>query len=766
MWGFANLNYLAAYLNIQNSIFHLRLSLGGSLLSPSLSYIREKGGQNWGEAVFKYMSIRSKLLLLMLIVGLLSAAVVGVLSYNNAKTSLTNTIYDQLTALRETKKRQTENYFKDQLIAFEVFSNQQQVSGALEAFGNSFADVDAAPLSSVEMLKEFYQSDYLPKLTENSDGQPVLTTFFPESDASLARQVQFISENPAETGSKENLIRPKLIGTQTSDTSDYANAHEQYHPLFVRMLHRLGYYDIFLIDHKTGDIVYSVYKETDFATNLDIGPYRYTGLAKVFNAARKNPQLGNVILFDFTHYEPSYNKPAAFMATPVFDGTELKGIVAAQLNIDDINAFMTSSGNWEQEGMGSSGEVYLVGEDASLRTSSRFLIEDKEAYLQALRDAAVPSKSVRLIENTGVAILNQPVHSVASEKALRGTAGTEVVKDYRNVDVLSAYSPIEIGGMRWAILAEKDVAEAMAPLYNMRNKLLIMMGAIAIFVTLFSLLAASIFAKPIAHLESSVERFKSGDTDFRLDVSGTDEFASLSQAFNSMIDEIRGHNEVIESKSRENERLLRTVLPDVIADRVRGGDVTIAETFESVTVVYATIGRFTEIMADVSATEMMNLINELIDAFDEAAERHGVERINTVGDVYLAACGLPIPRLDHAKRAVGLAVEMVSIVNRFNRTHGFRLTIGIGLSSGEVDAGIVGKRRFVYEILGESVTIARQLATETKINTVSIAKTTYEDLQDQTQFKADKPIKTEALGTIERWITTTPKLVDKSESRA
>ena len=703
----------------------------------------------------------------MLIVGLLSASAVGLLSYNNAKTSLTDTIYDQLTALRETKKRQTENYFKDQLIAFEVFSNQEQVSGALGAFSAAFGEEqDTAPQNSVEGLKAFYKTDYLKKLAENSDGEPILETYFPKTTSALALQIQFISENPAETGSKENLVRPTRVGNETLDNSRYANAHEKYHPLFVRMLNKLNYYDIFLIDHNTGDIVYSVYKEADYATNLDSGPYRYTGLAEAFNKARKNPQLGNIILVDFAHYEPSYNKPAAFMATPVFDGTELKGIVAAQLNIDEINAFMTSSGNWEQEGMGESGEVYLVGEDASLRTSSRFLIEDKEGYLQALRDAAVPSKAVMLIENTGISILNQPVNSVASEKALRGTNGTEIVEDYRNVDVLSAYAPIEIGGMRWAILAEKDVAEAMAPLHDMRNHLLVTLGAIAIVVTLFSLLAAGVFAKPVADLESSINRFTGGDTDFRLEVKGTDEFASLSRSFNGMIDEIRGHNEVIETKNMENERLLRTVLPDVIADRVRGGDVAIAETFESVTVVYATIGRFTEIMADVSASEMIGLINELIDAFDEAAERHGVERINTVGDVYLAACGLPVPRLDHAKRAVALAVELVSIVTRFNRTHGFRLTLGVGLSSGEVDAGIVGKRRFVYEILGEGVTIARQLATETPINTVSIAKSTYTDLQDQTLFKSAKPVKSDALGTIERWVTSTPKLVDKSADRA
>ena len=232
--------------------------------------------------MLKYMSIRSKLLMLMLIVGLLSASAVGVLSYNNAKTSLTNTIYDQLTALRETKKRQTENYFKDQLVAFEVFSNQQQLSGALEALGNSFDDGQPVPGElSVEGLRQFYQTDYLAKLAQNSDGEPVVSTYFPKTNAALTRQIQFISENPAQTGSKENLVRPKVIGTQTIDTGDYATAHEIYHPLFVRMLHKLGYYDIFLIDHKSGDIVYSVYKEADYATNLDTGPYQYTGLSLI-----------------------------------------------------------------------------------------------------------------------------------------------------------------------------------------------------------------------------------------------------------------------------------------------------------------------------------------------------------------------------------------------------------------------------------------------------------------------------------------------------
>ena len=716
--------------------------------------------------MFKYMSIRSKLLILMLFVGLMSAAVVGCLSYNNARVSLTQTIYDQLTATRETKKRQTENYFKDQLTAFEVLSNQGQVAEALEQFNIAFhADVPALSPESNTKLRTFYTTDFLAKLAKNSTGEPVLETYYPSNPAALYRQAQFISENPAQTGNKEALVSPNKVGTNERDDSPYARAHAEFHPLFVRMLNKLEYYDIFLIDHKTGDIVYSVYKEADYATSLTTGPYKFTGLTRAFESVRRNPELGKVVIVDFDHYSPSYNKPAAFMATPVFDGTKLRGIIAAQLNIDAINNFMTSEGNWIEEGMGTSGEVYLVGSDKNLRTSSRFLIEDKPGYIQALRNAAVPSDKIMLIENTDVAILNQPVNTKASENALRGQISTEIVKDYRGVDVLSSYAPIEIGGMRWAILAEKDVAEAMAPLHNLRNQLLLILGAIAISVTLFSLLAAEVFSRPISKLENYVDRFSAGDTDVELDTSGTDEFSSLSRAFNKMIKEIKGHNEIIESKNLENERLLRTVLPDVIADRVRGGEVAIGETFENVTVVYATIGRFTEIMADVSAGEMISLLNELIDAFDEASERHGVERISTIGDVYIAACGLPILRLDHTRRALELAQEMITIVSRFNRTHGLHLTISIGVATGEVDAGIIGKRKFVYEILGESVTLSRLLATESPIDSISVTETTFANVKNQDIFKPGSDLKSEGYGIVKRWVTTSPKLIDGKASQ-
>lgn len=680
------------------------------------------------------MSIRSKVLLLLVLVGLLSASVIGYISYKSAKIALTQTVYDQLTALRESKKRQTINYFNNQMATFDVFSNQQQVADSLRLFKRSFDQVYLKDTSSQEGLYSFYMDDFLPKLSKNISGEPLLDSFFPQNKTVLARQIQFISQNPAATGFKNELITPKNIGNDSNDISLYGQTHTKYHPLFSRMLEKLQYYDIFLIEPENGQIVYSVFKETDYATSLETGPYRFSGLAKAYRAVRESPRRGTVILEDFSHYAPSYNKPAAFMATPVFDGKQFIGVIAAQINIASLNAFMTSEKLWEKEGLGKTGEVYLVGSDSKLRTTSRFLLEDKEQYLNALRNAAIPKKTIELIENTGIAILNHPIKTSAAAQALNGNIGTQIINDYRGVEVLSAFSPIEIAGKRWAILAQKDVSEALAPLYDLQKQIILTLAGIAIVATIFSLWAAGIFSKPIQRLEEGVLRLSRGETDFRLPETGNDEFTSLSKSFNKMIEQINGHNTEIENKNKENTRLLRTLLPNVIADRVRGGEAGIAETYKNVTVLYATIGQFSDIMKDVSAEEMVALINELIDAFDDATLRHGVERINTIGDVYLAACGLPEQRLDHGRRALALAEDMIAITDKFNKSHGFNLTLSVGLCSGEVDAGIVGTRRVVYEILGESVTIARQLSVLTKPNTVAISGSSLAEIQAPDKF--------------------------------
>ena len=354
-----------------------------------------------------------------------------------------------------------------------------------------------------------------------------------------------------------------------------------------------------------------------------------------------------------------------------------------------------------------------------------------------------------LIRNTGISVLNQTVNTKAAEAISTGQTGTEIIKDYLNTKVLSAYAPIEVVGMHWGIIAEMSEKEVMAPLYNMRNMLLVSVGFISIILTLFSLGVSRIFSQPLYHIENTIKRFTEDDTGAVVRLKGTDEFAKLGGSLNSMMEKIRQHKDEITSKNEENKRLLRTVLPPAIADRIQRGDVAIAETFHSVTVVYATIGQFGSVMDKSTAEEMINLLNEVIDGFDEAAERHGVERINTIGDVYVAASGVPMPWLDHARRAYALATDMLKVIERFNRNHGLALTVSVGLASGDV--GIVGRRRFVYEVLGQNVVIARQLSLETKANQICLADTTYQELKTPDDFSLATPVHHTEMGDIKCW---------------
>jgi class 3 adenylate cyclase len=196
-------------------------------------------------------------------------------------------------------------------------------------------------------------------------------------------------------------------------------------------------------------------------------------------------------------------------------------------------------------------------------------------------------------------------------------------------------------------------------------------------------------------------------------VDGNDEFASLGTAFNEMIAEVKERNETIAEKTAEYESLLRNVLPEAVADRMNDGDQMVADTFRNVSIGYINIDGLAQLMDGLDATTTIKLLNELVDSFDDAAERNGVEKVRTVGDAYLAACGLSTPRLDHRQRMAAFANETLAIVERFNAAKNCSLSLQIGLAAGEVDAGIVGRRRFVYEILGECVTDARRLANST-----------------------------------------------------
>lgn len=660
------------------------------------------------------LSIRSKLMVLLVLSGTVGAITIGVIGYVQGERSLTDATWDQLVSIRETKKACFERWIDQQLREFRILAGDSELVDAAAEFSAGYAQL-TDPLTSDEedRLLGFYRDSFVPQLPESVTDRSV-DTYLPDSIASARLQLGYIIDNPNPAGSKE-LLETRSDSIVAGEATDaYDAAHRRYHATFVRLMNETQLYDLFLIDADTGTVLYTAEKEADLGTNLIDGPYQSSGLAIAFERARTG-DLGDdgVALVDFEHYTASFGVPAAFMAAPITVDGRVVAVVAGQVSIDALNNAMTSGGRWVEEGLGVSGESYLVGPDMTARTDSRFLLEDRAGYLATLRSVGVDESIIGAIDTSGHSLLNQPLETRAVKAALDGETGMATIADYRGVDVMSAFAPVEVAGERWAILVEKDVAEALDPMYRMRRNILMATGAAAVLLTLFALWSARAFLRPITRLQSGVERLKAGEVDFAIDAEGHDEFASLGTAFNEMISEVRERNRTIAEKTAEYEGLLRNVLPEAVADRVRRGDQMVADTFPNVSIGYVSIDGLGALMRGLDAADTIRLVNELIDSLDDAADRHGVEKVRTIGDAYLAACGLSTPRLDHRQRMASFAQEALAIVERFNAAKGCALRLQIGLASGEVDAGIVGRRRFVYEILGECVAEARILSSAT-----------------------------------------------------
>jgi len=496
-----------------------------------------------------------------------------------------------------------------------------------------------------------------------------------------------------------------------------------------------------LIDLEKGDIVYTAYKEVDFATNLYTGPYRESNLGVLARQLRENRDFSEAQIIDFKPYRPSYGAPASFIGRTITDGSETIGALVIQLPIDEVNKIMTGNERWEEDGLGDSGETYLVGEDYLLRSVSRFYIEDTLGYTEALLGIGMEQEKIDLMYRLGTPILIQRVKTEGVELALAGKTDTKIIKDYRGVPVLSSFSPLRVPGLKWSVLSEIDVAEVDIPINKLRKKVLIALCIITLLVTFLAMFLASRFVIPIEKLTRGVRRLKEGDFSSRINVEGNDEFSELSHRFNDMVSDLDTQQKLIEQHSRENEELMLNFIPETVAARLKMGEKNIADTYTNVSLIVIDIVGFSELITKIGAKEAVALLNNITDAFDEAGRKNHVEKIRTVGDTYFAACGLFAPRLDHAKRAIDFAKEAKLIIGQFNINHQLSLSLEFGIHTGEVTAGIIGSSKFSYDLFG--ITVNETFAVKNlKINnSILITDAIYHRVKDFYDFEELESVK-------------------------
>lgn len=198
--------------------------------------------------------------------------------------------------------------------------------------------------------------------------------------------------------------------------------------------------------------------------------------------------------------------------------------------------------------------------------------------------------------------------------------------------------------------------------------------------------------------------------------------------------ELSAKNILIEQSKSLAEKLLLNVLPQLIAERMQSGEQRIAERFQNVTVLFADIVDFTTLAATIPAEELVTLLDAVFSDFDALAERYGLEKIKTIGDAYMAVCGIPLPQSDHAERVVRFAADIRRIVQQYRidtpSGETIPLNIRIGIHSGEVVAGVIGKKKFSYDLWGDTVNIASRLQTHAQAGEIQCSRATYNNIED------------------------------------
>jgi adenylate cyclase len=212
-------------------------------------------------------------------------------------------------------------------------------------------------------------------------------------------------------------------------------------------------------------------------------------------------------------------------------------------------------------------------------------------------------------------------------------------------------------------------------------------------------------------------------------VAGAKDF--VSKPFNLAEVLLRVHNMIeVRLLHRESERLLLNMLPKAIVERMKQGETNIADLCPDTTVLVADLVGFTTLSARIDPQLVVQLLNEIFSAFDLLTEKHGLEKIKTFGDAYMAAGGISVPRPDHAEAIAELAIDLRSEVERYNRQNNNSFRLRIGICSGPVVAGVIGHRKFAYDLWGETVNLACRLESTAEAGKIQISESSYEYLKD------------------------------------
>ncbi len=486
---------------------------------------------------FKNLNLRWKFQIALFVVYTVSLSVMGFFSYYEGRALLSEKSFELLNNIADHKKQAIESYFEQVKNQVLTLSKNPSTRDALVQFNQHFRDQTLPEDANLNLeLAKFYRLDFIKALQHNLVDEELDTEFIPQNKFRRILQYKYIAHNPKPVGYKYML-------SQVDHPKPYDQMHERYHPSFLNFVKKFEYKDLMLVNLK-GDVVYSVAKQVDFATNLVSGPLKNRHIARLFRKVLESGDLDYVAFEDYEFYEPNYYQPVCLVATPIFQENQVGrlekiGVLIFQISNDKITKIITNDQQWEKDGLGTSGETALIGPDYLLRSNTRSLLTDPLAYQQNIiryeQDSALAKKIFRL--NTTILMRKKKTQAVIL--ALNGKEGTDQVEDFLGNPVLDVYKPIDILGTRWALITEVNASEIFNSVVILGRQLLFIAGILFLSITVLGFFLARTLSRPMGKIQTEITMLSEGRFPKPSQKIYKDELGKIDAALNSLIDNMQ-----------------------------------------------------------------------------------------------------------------------------------------------------------------------------------------------------------------------------------
>ncbi len=489
----------------------------------------------------KDLSLKAKLVMSLVLAGVIPSAVISAFAYKESAQALRYEAESKLVAVRESKAFELEQLVDLMKTQVKDLGGSQLVQSSYLNFKKGFdqllQDNAGIDLKKVEAeLAAYYEQGFFQKFksqnTSNIGSRDVISSLGPEG---MILQYRYIKNNP-----KENKLE-----YFKADESTYSQAHNDFHSNFANYVKNYGYYDVFIIDKESARVLYTTYKEMDLGVNLESQLFKDTPLTYAFHHAVENPTAPQITKME--KYWPSLNAPAQFVSQAITIEGRVVGALVYQIPVDKYNAILTGEFSWKDQGLGETGESYIVGNDFKMRSIARGLHTDKSKYLETLSKLNYSKEDLDYMDQQKTTALKVSVKDEFTTKAVKsGASSVFVHQDFLGNTVLTAFKKLNIEGLDWYFISEMDTHEALSSVYTLRNIMLTIVGISIAVISVFAVMLSGALSNKMIALAnklkegassvlSSSSNIAAGSTELS---ATTNQLAASVQETSSSVDEI------------------------------------------------------------------------------------------------------------------------------------------------------------------------------------------------------------------------------------